>query len=100
MAGTNNCGIMYARTKNKYLIVYTDSDFIGILDDGKSTSGYVFHLGSSFISWASKKQLIVTRFFSRRKICSSNINNMSSSLVKKSIGWTQTKTTSIKNNIL
>ncbi|GAU16044.1 hypothetical protein TSUD_339150 [Trifolium subterraneum] len=32
----------------------------GDLDDRKSTSGYVFMLGSSTVSWSSKKQAIVT----------------------------------------
>lgn len=60
IAGTRNCDIMYASTEMKYLIGYTYSDFAGSLDDRKSTSGYVFHLGSDVISWASKKQPIVT----------------------------------------
>ena len=42
------------------MIGYTDSDFVGSLDDRKSTSGYIFHLGSRAISWTSKKQPIVT----------------------------------------
>eukprot|EP00253_Pinus_taeda_P013575 PITA_13575 len=37
----------------------TDSDWAGSVDDRKSTSGYVFHMGSGAISWASKKQSIV-----------------------------------------
>ena len=41
------------------LIGYTDSDWAGSVDDRKSTSGYVFHMGSGAISWASKKQPIV-----------------------------------------
>eukprot|EP00253_Pinus_taeda_P025270 PITA_25270 len=60
IAGTRYCGIMYASTKNKDLIGYKDSDFEGSLDDRKSTSGYVFHLSSGVISWASKKHPIVT----------------------------------------
>eukprot|EP00253_Pinus_taeda_P019372 PITA_19372 len=35
------------------------SDSAGSVDDRKSTSGYVFHMGSRAISWASKKQPIV-----------------------------------------
>lgn len=42
------------------LVAYTDSDYAGDLDDRKSTSGYVFLLGSGAISWLSKKQPIVT----------------------------------------
>eukprot|EP00253_Pinus_taeda_P006688 PITA_06688 len=35
------------------------SDCAGSVDDRKSTSSYVFHMGSGAISWASKKQSIV-----------------------------------------
>ncbi|KAM3327408.1 hypothetical protein P3S67_002534 [Capsicum chacoense] len=35
------------------------SDYAGCLDDRKSSSGYVFSLGSYVISWNSKKQQIV-----------------------------------------
>jgi len=75
---------MYASTKKKDLIGYIDSDFAGSLDDRKSTYGYVFHLGSGAISWASKKHPIVTLPSVEKKICSSNISNMLSSVVKKS----------------
>eukprot|EP00253_Pinus_taeda_P032029 PITA_32029 len=34
-------------------------DWAGSVDDRKSTSGYVFHMGLGAISWASKKQSIV-----------------------------------------
>ena len=51
---------MYASIEKKELIGYIDSDFGGILDDRKSTSSFAFKLGSSAISWASKKQPIVT----------------------------------------
>jgi len=60
VVGTTDCGIMYATTEKKDLIGYTDSDFAGSLDDRKNTFGYVFHLGSCVISWASKNQPIVT----------------------------------------
>ena len=46
---TRDCGIMYASTKKKDLIGYTDSDFVGILDDRKRNFGFVFHLGSGAI---------------------------------------------------
>ena len=39
---------------------YVDSDWAGSVDDRKSTSGYVFHMGSGAISWASKKQPVVS----------------------------------------
>jgi hypothetical protein len=35
---------------------YIDSDWMGSTVDQKSTSGYCFSLGSSMISWSSRKQ--------------------------------------------
>ena len=39
---------------------FTDSDYAGDIEDRKSTSGYVFLMNSSVVSWCSKKQPIVT----------------------------------------
>lgn len=39
---------------------YTDNDFIGRIEDTKSTSEYVIHFGIGVVSWESKKQPIVT----------------------------------------
>eukprot|EP00253_Pinus_taeda_P030272 PITA_30272 len=41
---------------------YTDSDWAGSVDDRKSTVGYVFTLGSSVVTWTSKKQQAVALF--------------------------------------
>ncbi|GKE23644.1 retrovirus-related pol polyprotein from transposon TNT 1-94 [Tanacetum coccineum] len=38
---------------------YSDSDWHGDVDDRKSTSGYVFFMGKTAFTWASKKQPIV-----------------------------------------
>ena len=40
---------------------YTDSDYAGDINDRKSTTGWVFTFNGSPISWASKKQNLVTR---------------------------------------
>ncbi|XP_040369594.1 secreted RxLR effector protein 161-like [Rosa chinensis] len=37
-----------------------DTDYAGDMDDRKSTSGFVFMMGSGTISWSAKKQQIVT----------------------------------------
>lgn len=42
------------------LVGYTDSDWAGCAETRRSTSGYVFHLGSAAISWSSKRQPTVT----------------------------------------
>ena len=56
---TKRYGILYTTSENSKLIGYTDSDWVGSIDDRKNTSGYVFHMGLGAISWASKKQPIV-----------------------------------------
>ncbi|CAI0389528.1 unnamed protein product [Linum tenue] len=61
LKGTSTYGIWYKRKdKNSKLLGYTDSDYAGDLDDRKSTSGYVFFIAGGAISWASKKQPVVT----------------------------------------
>ena len=60
VSGTNDLGIMYSTSENFKLIGYTDSDNGGNIDDRKSTSEYTFHFGTGVVSWASKKQPIVS----------------------------------------
>ena len=38
---------------------YTDADWASSISDRRSTSGFMFSLGSAAISWSSKKQPIV-----------------------------------------
>ena len=56
LKGTKSHGLKYVYNEDNRLIGYTYSDWGGSLDDGKSTSGYVFFLGTNAISWSSKKQ--------------------------------------------
>ena len=60
VVGTLNFGLWYTQSDDNHLSGYIDSDFAGSLDYRKSTSGHVFHLGMNLISWASKKQPIVS----------------------------------------
>ncbi|KAH9308523.1 hypothetical protein KI387_036434, partial [Taxus chinensis] len=57
--GTVDFGLEYHKNTQFFLQGYTDSDYAGSVDDRKSTSRYVFHLGSGPISWVSKKQYVV-----------------------------------------
>ncbi|XP_038889636.1 secreted RxLR effector protein 161-like [Benincasa hispida] len=57
--GTVDHGIHYKRNVDNVLIGYNDSDWGGNINDFKSTSGYVFNIGSEAVSWASKKQDVV-----------------------------------------
>ncbi|KAK2452968.1 putative mitochondrial protein [Trifolium repens] len=62
LKGTLSYGMLYKADDNKNLclIGWSDSDYAGDLDDRKSTTGYLYMLGSGAISWSSKKQPIVT----------------------------------------
>ncbi|XP_058746032.1 uncharacterized mitochondrial protein AtMg00810-like [Vicia villosa] len=62
LKGTMSYGILYKQSEdgNLKLVGWTDSDYAGDYDDRRSTSGYVFTIGSGAISWCSKKQPIVT----------------------------------------
>ena len=58
--GTREYGIQYKRGEDASLVGYVDSDYAGDEDDRKSTSGYTFMWSGGAVSWASKKQPIVT----------------------------------------
>lgn len=61
LKGSINFGIMFERNKDVKLEGYADSDWAGSIDDMKSTSGYVFSLGSGIFCWNSKKQSVVAQ---------------------------------------
>jgi hypothetical protein len=55
IASTLDMGLVF-RGELQPLEGYTDSDWAGDQDTRRSTSGYVFNLGSAAISWSSKRQ--------------------------------------------
>jgi hypothetical protein len=61
LAGTVNYGCVYKKlgTTETKLLGYSDSDLAGDVDDRKSTSGSVFLLGNSLVTWVSQKQRVV-----------------------------------------
>ncbi|XP_019267120.1 PREDICTED: uncharacterized protein LOC109244478 [Nicotiana attenuata] len=59
--GTLAYGIKYFKGEELTLIGFCDNDWAGSKDDMKSTSGFVFSLGSGAFSWQSKKQEIVAQ---------------------------------------
>ncbi|GKU96244.1 hypothetical protein SLEP1_g9499 [Rubroshorea leprosula] len=60
LCGTIDFGLFYKKGDQIDLAGLIDNDYSGDLDDKKSTSWFVFMLGSGAISWSSKKQPIVT----------------------------------------
>jgi len=59
LVGTINVGLWYPKGSPLTLVGYSDSDFAGCKLDRKSTSGTCHLLGSSLVSWFSRKQVSV-----------------------------------------
>ncbi|KAL6334508.1 hypothetical protein AAG906_016061 [Vitis piasezkii] len=49
-------GLLYKKGEDCKLVSYYDADYAGDHDTRRSTTGYVFMLGSRAISWCSKRQ--------------------------------------------
>jgi hypothetical protein len=56
LSGTCEYGILFARGGHLELTGFSDSDYAGDPESGRSTTGFVFFLGGSPITWFSKKQ--------------------------------------------
>ncbi|XP_065627419.1 uncharacterized protein LOC136066661 [Quercus suber] len=54
-------GLFYLAQSPLVLCAFSDADWAGDPTDRRSTTGYCFLLGSSLISWRSKKQTFVAR---------------------------------------
>ncbi|CAN6572721.1 unnamed protein product [Malus baccata var. baccata] len=60
LSGTLDYGLHF-KPGQLHLQAYSDADWAGDPNDRRSTSGHIVYLGSSPISWASKKQHTVSR---------------------------------------
>ncbi|GAA0161185.1 hypothetical protein LIER_17557 [Lithospermum erythrorhizon] len=54
-------------------MVYTDSDYVGDIDDRESASGYVFLMNSGVVAWSTKKQPIVTLSTTEAEFVAANV---------------------------
>ena len=63
LAGIVEYGLDYRRSDGIRLIGFTDSDWAGSVADRKSTFGCCFSLGSTTVSWFSRKQKSVALSF-------------------------------------
>ena len=86
---TIDFGVFYKKGGNKELVAYTNSDYVGDLNDRKNTSGYVFMLSSGAVSWSSKKQLVVPLSTTETESIVATFMCLSSNMVKKDIGRSQ-----------
>ena len=62
LKGTLDFGLkFFVDEGNLQLIGFSDTDWAGDIDTRHSTSGYIFQIGNSTISWCSKKQITVAK---------------------------------------
>ena len=59
LKGTCSLGLYYKNDGGKELVGYRDSSYNVDQDDGKSTTGHIFYLNNSPVTWCSQKQEIV-----------------------------------------
>lgn len=59
LRGTTKLELTFRRDL-KPLLGYTDSDWAGDIETRRSTSGFLFNIGSGAISWSSKRQPTVS----------------------------------------
>jgi hypothetical protein len=59
--GTLFHGLHFSSCSSLELRSYSDADWAGDPTDRRSTTGYCFFLGTSLISWRSKKQTVVAQ---------------------------------------
>ncbi|KAK5811588.1 hypothetical protein PVK06_026936 [Gossypium arboreum] len=59
--GTLSFGMKFTKVDGIKLLGYADSDWARPIDDMKSTSGYLFTLGSTIFCWSLKKKNVVAQ---------------------------------------
>jgi len=62
---------------------FVDADWVGDLDQRRSTSGYVFNLFGGAVSWMSKRQSIVTA------LSTTEVEYMAATHASKEVVWLQ-----------
>ena len=58
--GTIEHGLFYQKGRKMSFTTYSDNNYVGDLDSRRSTTRSVFMIGTAAISWASKKQPVVS----------------------------------------
>jgi hypothetical protein len=76
-------GLRYVLDDEVKLQVYIDSDWVGSAVDRKSTSGYCFSLGSSMISWLSRKQSSVALNTTEEKYIAASVASREAMWLRK-----------------
>jgi hypothetical protein len=70
--GSPDYGLHYTKS-HLQLNGFWDSNWVGCLDDRRSTTGFAVFLGDCLIAWSAKKQAIVSRSSTEAEYCSLSI---------------------------
>ena len=84
---------------NVELTGYSDFDWAGDPDDRKSTTGYAFNIGSTIVSWTSKKQPTIYLSSTEAEykvLCSATCEAIWIKRILEDMGQKQDRPTSIK----
>ncbi len=80
LRGTIDYGIIFEKNHKQNILCYSDSDYASDPETRRSTSGNVFMLGTSAISWASQRQKCVA-------LSSTEAEFVAASLAVKEMVW-------------
>ncbi|KAK6119789.1 hypothetical protein DH2020_046458 [Rehmannia glutinosa] len=61
LKGTHNLGLEFKPSQRLLIEGFSDADWASSLDDRKSTGGHCIFFGGNLLTWASKKQNVVSR---------------------------------------
>jgi hypothetical protein len=61
LRGSIDYGLLLQPSSTLKLVVYTGADWAGCPNTCRSTSGYVVFLGANLVSWAAKRQPVISR---------------------------------------
>ena len=60
LKGTIDIGLWHPNKNSFTLKTYSNADWVGCVDDRKSTSGWALFLGESLVAWTSKKHTSIS----------------------------------------
>ena len=61
LKGTPGKGLLFEKSSNLQVDIYTDADWAGCINDRRSTLGICTFLDENLVTWRSKKQSVVAR---------------------------------------
>lgn len=74
LKGTIDYGLWYPYKNDFSLKVFTNANWVGNVDDRKSTTGGAFLLGGRLVAWTSKKQNCVSQSTTEAKHVDESMN--------------------------